>query len=185
MSEQSGRPTGGPGERGDGTNIPPGRPGDGTKVPPEHAQEWHRALISLYYYGRQNQGTLGRHAPPLGVRSLDYAISVLSNAAVGPVRLALADLCRTRAARPTSRTMQLAMRTLATSYERHLRRLVPELRDARLDLAGAFDGLFRTHGRIAPEVAYAGAIGIMLEHEQSRVPANQRPTLQTYSVSSS
>ncbi|HLK90703.1 MAG TPA: hypothetical protein VKZ18_12450 [Polyangia bacterium] len=185
MSEQPGRDVGGPGQTGGGAEKPPGRPGDGTRLPTEQAKEWHRALLSVYYYGRQNQGTLGRHAPPMGVRSLAYAIDVLARAPVGPVRLALADLCRTRAPQPTSRTLKLAMSTLATTYQKHLRRLIPDLQGTRLDLPTAFEDIFKERGSLDPEAAYARAIGVMLQHEQSRIPANQRPALQTYSVSSS
>src|SRR6185437_11119270 len=108
-------------------------------LPSEQAQEWHRALISVYYYGRQNHGILGRHAPPLGVRPLAHALSVLAHAPVGPVRLALTDLCRTRAARPTSPTLKMAMETLASRYQVHVIRLNPKLREDRnLNLPNSF-----------------------------------------------
>ncbi len=186
MSEQPGRDAaapGGAGKSGNGDHEPPGPPAGGTKLPSAQAEEWHRALISVYYYGRQNQGILGRHAPPIGVRSLAYALSVLHHAPVGPVRMALADICRTRAARPTSLTLKSAMDTLLDSYKRHLRRVNADERILGA-LTSQFEGIF-SHGPLDPEEAYAKALGYMVQIEPNQRRNGPPPSIASYSVTSS
>jgi len=147
--------------------------------PSQVAHAWNKALLSVYYHGRRDEPPLRGEPPPLGVWSLARAVSVLSTAPVGAQRLALADLCRTRAKRSTS-TVVTQMRKLAGTYER----ATPQhLHGTSLAMAGRFDAIF-VHP-IQPDEAYLQAIGVMLGHEspQPLPPGSNVNVLTSYSVS--
>ncbi len=130
--------------------------GGGRSAPVDRASahRWNRALLSVYYHGRRRQAPLSRHPRPTPIMPLEAAIEVvLDSRALGLLRLALADLCRTRAAEPSARLQDL-MRKLAAGYGRLLGypgRVTPGIVDE-------FDGIFRRGVRLDPETAYQQAI---------------------------
>jgi hypothetical protein len=71
----------------------------------------NRALLSVYHYGRRGRGPLSGRPVPLAVLPLHRAVTILieepkdrpKREALHAIRLALADLCRTRAVTPDSR----------------------------------------------------------------------------------
>ncbi len=155
---------------------------------------WNQALLSVYYYGRQDDEPLRGQPPPLGVWSLTRAISVLSTAPVGPHRLALGDLCRTRAKRSTP-TVVTQMRKLAVSYQNLTSGTsgsqpgtIPGQQQpgtiagppprVTLDVVTGFEQIFAQP--VTPEDAYLQAIAVMFGHEHQTGPDR---VLTSYSVS--
>ena len=71
----------------------------------------NRALLSVYHYGRRGKGALSGRPVPLSVLPLHRAVTILieepkerpKKEALHAIRLALADLCRTRAVTPDSK----------------------------------------------------------------------------------
>jgi hypothetical protein len=164
-----------------------------------HPQHWNQALLSVYYYGRQDEAPLRGQPPPLGVWPLARAISVLSTAPVGPHRLALGDLCRTRAKRSTP-TVVTQMRKLAVSYQsltrdrqRGTSGQQPGTRGQQpgtitaapprtaVDVVAGFEQIFAQP--VAPDDAYLKAIDLMLRNEIPPPPGSNLPVLTSYSVS--
>lgn len=149
----------------------------------QQADRWNFALLSVYYHGRQNEPPLRGQPPPLGVWSLARAVSVLATAPIGPMRLALADLCRTRANRSTA-TVAAQMTKLVLAYELTTTRQqrIPGSTVHGNVLPAQFENIFKT--KVKPEDAYVQAIGIMLTHETPPGPPNRSvPALISYSVS--
>src|SRR5580698_8684679 len=81
------------------------------------AKRYNQALLSVYYHGRRDEAPLRGRPPPLGMQSLARAVSVLASAPVSAQRLALSDLCRTRAKKSTP-TVVAQMTNLAVAYQR-------------------------------------------------------------------
>lgn len=151
--------------------------------PTQLAHAWNKALLSVYYHGRRDEPPLQGEPPPLGVWSLARAVSVLSTAPVGAQRLALADLCRTRAKRSTP-TVVAQMGKLALVYERGTSgpqhpTMRPQPRIS-LAVAASFDAIFTQP--IKPVDAYLKAIEIMLGHENPEPPGTPVQVLVSYSV---
>lgn len=125
------------------------------------AHRWNRALLSIYYQGRRHQAPFSRHPRPAEVMSLDSAIEVVvGSRTLGVVRLALTDLCRTRAAQPSTQ-VEVLMRKLAAGYGHLLGypgRVTP-------DIVETFNGIFRAGARLEPEDAYRQAIRRMKDLE--------------------
>ncbi len=141
------------------------------------AHRWNRALLSIYYYGRRHQAPLSRHPPPAQVLPLEAAIQVVvGSRALGVLRLALADLCRTRAAQPSTR-IEVLMRELVAAYGR----LVGAPGWAAPDIVETFERIFRDDATPDPEEAYQQAIRRMKELESGTVLQLISFTVQTAS----
>jgi hypothetical protein len=149
------------------------------------AKQYNLALLSVYYHGRRDEAPLRGQPPPLGVQSLARAVSVLASAPVSAQRLALTDLCRTRAKKSTP-TVVAQMTNLAVAYERTtmlMRQPTAETIQPALSVRPTMLEKLNTifTKPITPEAAYLEAIQMMVSLESPR--RDSVPVLVGYSVS--
>src|SRR5205823_1328136 len=99
----------------------------------------NRALLSVYHYGRKQPGKLLHGRPtPLSVMRLHHAVSVLveeplenhGDESKHAIRLALADLCRTRGGGRNPK-VERQIKRLATAFSRIEYRATPDYDHAR------------------------------------------------------
>jgi hypothetical protein len=85
----------------------------------------NRALLSVYHYGRRGKGPLSGRPVPLAVLPLHRAVTVLleesedepKSRSLHAIRLALADLCRTRGGAPDG-TVDREIERLAIAFSK-------------------------------------------------------------------
>jgi hypothetical protein len=145
------------------------------------AERWNRALLSIYYHGRKGGHALAGQVRPRRLLSLARAVDELVTAGdpevIGPVRLALADLCRTRAAGPD------------TQADRQIERLATKFasltRQPAYDVARRFAAISSNSSnsrRVSPADAYLAAIEAMIEFTPAVPTPRVRPKLSRYEV---
>jgi hypothetical protein len=147
---------------------------------------WQQALLSVYYHARRSQPSLARRRPPRHVIPLDHAVSALvaetHPQVLTSVRVALAELCRSRARYPHP-VLVGHVRLLARKFGS----LLPPTELGHLhDVASAhFEQIFEKPG-VHPDTAYLLAIEKMQSlHWQTRTPALKRmPGLSKFMVAS-
>jgi hypothetical protein len=145
----------------------------------EMAERWHRALLSIYYHGRR-AGTVFRGEVPTVISPLETAVTALidplEDEALGPVRLALADLCRTRARAEDAEIDQQIAR-LATAFSQ----LIGNSEKGHPEVVAAFNGIFQD--RMPVKSAYERAIKVMVDRprlSQRKLSGEIRPALVSY-----
>jgi hypothetical protein len=148
----------------------------------------NRALLSVYHYGRRGKGTpLSGRPTPLAVLPLHRAVTILieepEKRALHAIRLALADLCRTRGAAPDAK-VDREIERLAIAFSK----LTDEGRqeEQHADLARRFADIFSEERRPPPgrdhhpapepgERAYLTALECMLDVSNGRALVRKPP----------
>lgn len=147
------------------------------------ARQWNRALLSIYYFGRKGTEPFARMPVPRRVWPLEKAVATLTESqdreALSCVRLALADLCRTRTllspADPVDKTVEEQIVRLTIAFSQ----LVGIPNDAREELARIFSGLSR--GSDSTVDPYVRALNLMAARDP-RFPGRKYPVLVSYKV---
>jgi hypothetical protein len=151
-------------------------------APDTQEQKRDRALLSVYYHGRKGGAALRGQAVSTPMLQLGDAISALLDPVeknpVRWIRLALADLCRTRAAGPNAEADQ-AIAQLATALSQ---RIDPPRPPA--ELVRSFAAIFPPRRSIKPETAYKEAMLLMVKLIPPPPAGVASPTLESYTVNS-
>src|SRR6266478_6833777 len=126
------------------------------------ARAWNQALMSIYYYGRKTTPRFEGQATPRSVIPLGKAVGVLVSSrekdVIRPVRMALADLCRTRAAgKDLLVDQQIAL--LASA----LHRLGGVVTKPEPEIVESFARIFAGDSPVDPHDAYVRAMTLMTE----------------------
>jgi hypothetical protein len=158
----------GPGKKAKGRGSKrPGNPQlvDLTAAPPDDAKNAlrNRALLSVYHYGRKGAGVLKGRPTPLTILQLHRAVTALieplGKEALPAIRLALADLCRTRPARGDSQ-IDREIERLATAFSK----VNDNTEDHQhAEVARSFASIFE-EPEATGDRAYTIALHRMLEH---------------------
>jgi hypothetical protein len=125
---------------------------------PKDPARRNRALLSIYHYGRRGSEALRNRPIPLSVWPLHRAVSEIiepiEEASLAEVRLALADLCRTRGAGRNAKVDREIQR-LAVTFSRLLGQQEWEQDVAARTFASIY---YTPQKEMNPETAYLTAI---------------------------
>ena len=130
---------------------------------PARLRRLNDALLSVYFYGRQGSPALNA-APPraISIQPLGAAVTELTapphDEALRPMRLAILDLCRTRAAASLSPTETQYVDERITDLAKGIAAATNIHPDA---LVSQFTALFQMHGTSTGEEAYMHAMRLL------------------------
>jgi hypothetical protein len=136
---------------------------------PKDPARRNRALLSIYHYGRRESETLRNRPIPLSVwplhRAVTEIIEPIEEASLTEVRLALADLCRTRGARANAKVDREIHRLAVT-----LSRLHGNHEWQHEEVARRFASIYYGSEKVrSPDMAYLSALQHLVEiHKATR-----------------